>query len=156
MKRLLLLGAVLTVAGLFPMAHSALAAPASKVNVCHLNSSNTPATYEYDYVNQYHYYSYDYSYEYHYTYTYSFGNVIEVAESALGGHEGHGDSTSYWTLTDYLIDYFGAWSQYNYTYSYSWDYRPAQDYYGSYAYSTVRTDSEIKNADCYVYSYTND
>lgn len=155
MRRAFLLGVAVAAGLMLPAAHMALAAPAAKANICHLNSSNTPATDVGSYSYSEHYYGYDYSYSYGWNYTYSFGNVISVAESAVASHEAHGDSRYYGNLDQWVIDYLSSWSQYSYSYSYSWDYTPyGYDYYGSYSYSETLTNAAIKNADCYVASYS--
>lgn len=146
MRRASILFAVVASIAILPTLHTAQATPAAKVQVCHLNSSNTPATRTYDY--EYHYNTTDL--EYHYDYTYSFGRVIEVNENAVDAHVEHGDSTSFGMLTEYLVEYFETWDQYDYSYSY--DARPGLDYY--YSSSSDFTNGEINNADCYVFSYT--
>ena len=151
MKRMLLLGAAVSALFLLQASHTAKAG--DKVQICHMNSSNTEATYEYEYARVDNLYG---NYSYGYTYVYSFGNVEEVSVNALGAHQDHGDSTSYGVLSDYLIDYYENWSQYNYSYTSSgghWHYYPSVYHSWSYTYSSIRTDAEIKNADCYVYSY---
>ncbi len=152
MSRMFLFAAIVAAAGLLPGVHSALAAPEAKVNVCHMNSSNTAASLEYDYSGYEIYYGYwEYSWDYHYTYAYNFGNVISVAESSVSSHVAHGDSTTYGTLDSWTIDYLENWNQYDYSTSYSYDYGW---YYYSYDYSVDYTNGDIKNGDCYTWTYT--
>ena len=150
MRRFLMLAAIAAFVIALPLAHNALATPEAKVQLCHVNSSNTPATYVYDSYEWY----YGTEYSYHYEYAYCFGNVIEVAASAVDAHLAHGDSTAYYLFADYLpdfdyADYFENWDQNDYYYE--WDYRPDYDYYGHYG--ADYTNGNVKNADCFFYTY---
>lgn len=172
MKRLSLLGAIAAVALLVPATHSAMAAPPAKVDICHMNSSNSDASLDVERSGwQYYQYNGNYSsYSNDYTYTYSFGRVISVNSNALSDHEGHGDSASYSELGDGGEDHFenfndndysgsNSWSHYHsFGHRHSWLGRWHYHYYRHYGYDQWDydyTSGNIKNADCYVTTYTN-
>ncbi|MCK6459212.1 MAG: hypothetical protein L6Q95_04875 [Planctomycetes bacterium] len=146
MKRFVVLAAVAVLVIGLPLAHDAVAAKNVKVTICHLNSSNTPAVYSYSYWESWYGYEYSVAYEQ----TYYLGNMIEVDESAIAAHVGHGDpgpALGYeWApLDDYAAEYLTTLEDYNGYFEF--DYRPDWDYYGWYEYDNVN--AVIKNADCY-------
>jgi hypothetical protein len=141
MKRLMVLAAVAALVLALPLTHDAFAAKDVKVTICHVNSSNTPAVISYSYWEYYYGYVYSGAYET----TYYLGNMIEVDESALPAHYGHGDPNAWAPLNDWVVEYLTTLEDYNGYYEY--DYRPTYDYYGWYEYNNVN--AVIKNADCY-------
>lgn len=84
MKRLLIMLCVVAFLAALPLSHIALAAPAEKVLICHVNSAN-------DLVNG-HWWLVG-------------GRVIEVAESAVPAHLAHGDSLDYEIMDEEFRDY---------------------------------------------------
>ena len=144
MRRFLMLAAIAAFVIALPLAHNALATPEGKVMLCHVNSSNTPATYVYDSYEWY----YGTEYSYHYEYTYWFGNVIEVAASAVDAHLAHGDSTYYNPFDDYYNE--DLWENLD-QFDYDYEYDGGPNYY--YHYSADYTSGDIKNADCWFSMY---
>lgn len=92
MGRFLGLLAVLGIFAAVPLSHVALAKPAAKVDICHVNSANDIIDFgNGDFV--------------------AFGRVISVSENAVDAHEAHGDSADFIevdaTLRDLVADLFG-------------------------------------------------
>lgn len=93
MKRLLVMLCVVAFLAALPLSHIAMAAPAEKVFICHVNSANDilgppaiPAVFV-------------------------FGRVIEVADSAVAAHLAHGDSTLFYTFDKNTIEYYEEYYQ---------------------------------------------
>jgi len=84
MKRLLIMLCVVAFLAALPLSHIALAAPAVKVPICHVNSANDALDLGGLVV--------------------VFGKVIEVAEPAVPAHEAHGDNTAFFALDEDLRD----------------------------------------------------
>ncbi len=157
--RILILG--LLVVGLvgFVSTHTTFAGNEAKVDICHVNSSNSPGVYAYDYERTYKYtYDngtvYDYGYTSGYSNTYHLGRVISVAESAVEAHVAHGDSTTFNDLTESTEDYITSLEDlnYNYSYYYSYDYGSYLYEYG-YSYGLDNTNAVVRNANCYWTAY---
>ena len=146
MTRFFVFAAVVALVIALPVTHEAFAGGNNtKVSICHVNNSNSPAVQVYTY--HYGYYNY-YEYGYVRTLTYHLGRFIEVDESAVAAHVDHGDSTGY-ALSEYTADYLTSWEDNDYGNSYGTPYVSSYWYY----YSAVHTNAVIKNANCYWYTY---
>lgn len=156
--RILILG--LLVVGLvgFVSTHTTFAGNEAKVDICHVNSSNSAGVYDYDYGYERTYtytsgYVYSYEYGYSYTYTYHLGREISVNESAVESHVAHGDSTTFYDLDDYMEDWLTSLEDIeDYHYSYSHDYG-SYVYEYSYSYTYDNTNAVVTNANCYWVTY---
>ena len=126
MNRLFVFLAVVALVIALPVTHEAFAGNNNtKVEICHVNSSNSPGVYDL---------TYTYYYSGGYTYTYPVGRVIEVNASAVAAHVAHGDSTYFYPLDEYTINWLESLEGLNGSY---------------YYYELNNTNAVIKNADCY-------
>jgi ABC-type sugar transport system substrate-binding protein len=86
MRRVLVLLCVVAFLAALPLSHIAMAAPAAKVAICHVNSANDVI-------------------DLGFFGTFVFGMEIEVAESAVPAHLAHGDSTEYFPVDEEFVEF---------------------------------------------------
>ncbi len=153
MKRVALFVAIVAVAIMVPATHGLLAKPASKVDVCHLNSSNEPGVIRE--VGSYFevYGGFEYSWSWSATSTYFLGRVISVAQSAVPAHVAGGDSTWFYALDEWTADALTSLEDWeDCFYEWYWD----DENYGWYSVDYTNTNAVITNANCYFYTFSYD
>ena len=154
MSRFIVIAAIAAFVIAVPMTHTADAGGNTKVDVCHVNSANSPGTVSYDYGTTYSYPYQGYSYSNSVSYTYHVGKVISVDESAVQTHVDDGDSTWFYESDDLdWIESLEDYSDSSYTYTYYVGY-PYYTYYTCTSWTTYdNTNGVNKNANCYWWVY---
>jgi hypothetical protein len=146
MNRLFVFLAVVALVIALPVTHDAFAGNNNtKVEICHVNSANSPAVVSYTYWDNF---CGSYYKSGPYTTTYVLGRVIEVDESAVDTHLANGDAQYFSALDDYWTGYLTSVEENIVDVTYS-HYHSCGLH--SWGYDYTNTNAVIKNANCWFY-----